>query len=85
VTLRKRPLLRQGDASNWLTSEAFDLASAGSVEAEQVLGRAAIALSDESFNTAQARQLDAELRTVLGETDPFWMRWRFVAEKKGWL
>lgn len=85
VTLHKKPLLRRGDASNWLTSEAFDLASAGSAEAEQVLGRAAIALSDESFNAAQARQLDAELRTVLGEIDPFWMRWRFVAEKKGWL
>jgi hypothetical protein len=22
---------------------------------------------------------------VLGDTDPFWMRWCFVADKKGWL
>jgi hypothetical protein len=85
VTLRKRPLLRRGDASNWLISEAFDLASARSAEAEQVLERASIALSDESFGVAQAKQLDAELRKVLGDTDPFWMRWRFVAEKKGWF
>jgi len=83
--LHKRQLLRLGDVSRWLTSDAFDLASARSAEAEKVLEAAAIALSDESFNAAQAKQIDAELRKVLGDTDPFWMRWRFVAEKKGWL
>ncbi len=85
VTLHKRQLLRLGDVSRWLTSDAFDLASARSAEAEKVLEAAAIALSDESFNAAQAKQIDAELRKVLGDTDPFWMRWQFVAEKKGWL
>ncbi|CAK8722530.1 MAG: AAA domain-containing protein, putative AbiEii toxin, Type IV TA system [Candidatus Electronema aureum] len=85
VALSRRPLLRRGDASSWLTSEAFDMASARSAEAEQVLEDAAIALSDESFTAAQAGKLDAELRKVLGDTDPFWMRWRFIAEKKGWL
>jgi hypothetical protein len=33
----------------------------------------------------EAQEIDKRLRTVLSDTDPFWMRWRFVAEKKGWL
>ena len=85
VVLRNRPFVRQGDASRWLTSEAFDLESAGSREAEAVLVRAAKALSDEAFDQRAAIKLDGELRKVLSDTDPFWMRWRFVAEKKGWL
>jgi hypothetical protein len=85
VELIKRPFVRRGDVSNWLTSEAFDLTSARSIEAEEVLKEAAIALSDDFFDAQKARKLDAQLRGVLGDTDPFWMRWRFVAEKKGWL
>lgn len=85
VELVKRPFVRRGDVSNWLTSEAFDLTSARSIEAEKVLREAAIAMSDDSFDTHKARKLEDQLREVLGDTDPFWMRWRFVAEKKGWL
>ena len=43
------------------------------------------ALSKESFGPEEAQKLDQQLRGVLSETDPFWIRWRFVAEKKGWL
>lgn len=85
VKLRKRPFTRQGDASSWLTSEAFDLESARSKEAEVALARATQALSDDSFDAKDAKVLDNRLREVLSDTDPFWMRWRFVAEKKGWL
>lgn len=85
VKLRQRPFTRQGDASSWLTSEAFDLESARSKEAEVALTQASEALSDDSFDAQDAKALDAKLREVLSDTDPFWMRWRFVAEKKGWL
>ncbi len=85
VVLRRRPFLRRGDVSNWLTSEAFDLRQARSVEAERVLEEAAVALSDENFDALAAQALDAKLREVLGDIDPFWSRWRFVGEKKGWL
>ena len=85
VSLEKRPFVRRGDVSRWLTSEAFDLGSATSVEAEKLLAQAAIALSDERFDQAKARKLDQRLRRVLGDTDPFWMRWRYVGEKRGWL
>jgi hypothetical protein len=83
--LEKKPFVRWGDASRWLTSDAFDLKSARSVEAEELLSRAAQALSDEQFDKQKARELDAQLRRVLSDTDPFWMRWRFVGEKRGWL
>ena len=61
------------------------MASARSREAETVLAQATQALSDPGFNADEAKKLDARLRRVLSDTDPFWMRWRFVAEKKGWL
>jgi len=85
VELTKREFVRRGSVSNWLTSEAFDLKNATSREYERLMEEAAIALSDESFDATRARELENRLREVLGDTDPFWMRWRFVAEKRGWL
>lgn len=85
VVLRNRPFVRHGDASRWLTSEAFDLDSARSLEAENALEQAAKILSEEVVDAQQAKALDAKLRTLLGDTDPFWTRWRYVGEKQGWL
>jgi hypothetical protein len=85
VTLTRRNFIRQGDASRWLTSEAFDLPSARSEQAEQVLSDASEALKHEDLSKTEALELDARLREVLGDTDPFWTRWRFVAEQRGWL
>lgn len=85
VRLMRRRFVRHGNVDRWLTSEAFDLRSARSREAEDVLERAAVALSDESFGREQAAALDAELRTVLGDADPFWVSWRYVGERRGWL
>ncbi len=85
VTLTQRPFVRQGDVRGWLTSEAFDMKSGYSIEAERALEEAAQALSNENFSKDDAKALDQHLRGVLSDIDPFWMRWRFVAEKKGWL
>lgn len=85
VQLTKRPWVRHGDATAWLTSEAFDLPSARSLEAEQLIEEASRALADESFDRKRAKKLHTELRKVLGDTDPFWMNWRYVGQKKGWL
>lgn len=84
VALSHRQFVRQGDIRGWLTSEAFDMKSGYSLEAEEALEKAARALSDENFNKGDAIALHQRLREVLSDTDPFWMRWRFVAEKKGW-
>ncbi len=84
VELSKRPFTRLGDVSEWLTGPAFDLESGRSLEAEKALDEAARAMSDENFDGAQARELYTKLRGVLGDTDPFWISWHYVAEKKGW-
>ena len=85
VTFTKRHFVRLGDVSRWLMSDAFDLGSARSLEAEEVIQQAAKILSEEVIDPIQARKLDATLRTLLGDTDPFWIRWRYVGEKQGWL
>ncbi len=85
VVLSRRTYTLQGEASNWLTSDAFDLRSSRSIEAERVFDEASMAMTDPNFRKPEALVVDQKLRSVLGDTDPFWMRWRFVAEKKGWL
>ena len=85
VEFKKRPFLRLGDVSRWLMSEAFDLGSARSLEAEVVLENAANILSEKEIDHTRAKALDAQLRGLLGDTDPFWIRWRYVGEKQGWL
>ncbi len=84
VVLEKRPFVRRGDAANWLMSPAFDMPSARSEEAEQALENAAKAMSDPHFTAAQAQALREQLRKVLGDTDPFWLRLNFVGQQKGW-
>lgn len=84
VVLTKREWVRHGEASGWLMSEAFDMHSARSLEAEKVLEEAALAMSDPNFSKPRARTLHAKLAAVLSDTDPFWIRWRYVGEKKGW-
>jgi hypothetical protein len=66
-------------------SEAFDLGSSRSLEAEAVLQQAALILSEKDIDHAKAKALDTTLRGLLGDTDPFWIRWRYVGEKQGWL
>ncbi|WP_130470006.1 AAA family ATPase [Candidatus Magnetaquicoccus inordinatus] len=85
VQLSEQPFIRRGDASNWLTSKAFDLQSGCSLEAEEALAEASALLSRESVTIAEARGMEEKLRMVLGDTDPFWVRWRFILEKKGLL
>lgn len=71
---------RHGNASNWLTSDVFDLKSSRSKEAEAVITR--IDAIDPSA-PPRARELDAierEMARVLGELDPLWPRWRELRE-----
>jgi len=85
VVVRQREFVVRGEAGNWLTSEAFDLRSSRSIEAEEALERAAMAMTQENFSKSEAKAIHLELQKVIGDTDPFWLRWRFVGEKKGWL
>ena len=85
VTLEKMPFVRRGGAEMWLLSDAFDLPSTGSKEREAVMEAAARVLDDPKITKAKFLKADANLRQYLSETDEFWINWRFIGEKKGWL
>lgn len=74
---------RMGDASNWLTSEVFDLKWARSKEAEDAILAAIKWLDDPKRPAAKGNQIEAELRRTLGDTDPMWMRWMANRPRKG--
>jgi AAA domain, putative AbiEii toxin, Type IV TA system len=78
VELRRREFVRRGDVSNWLTSEAFDLKEPRSIEAEEALDEAKELLRRPSKPTlAEFEKVDQKLRNVLGDVDPFWIRWSY--------
>jgi len=83
VELRRRAFVRHGEVSNWLTSEAFDLESARSLEAEGAItdARALLRLQDEAPHEDIDR-VDRALRAVLGDIDPFWVRWSAYVERR---
>ena len=85
VKLRQRVFVRRGDVSNWLTSEAFDLKSARSLEAEAAIEQARALLRKVPRPTlAEARAVDKALRrAALPDIDPFWVRWGQFMEDLG--
>jgi AAA domain, putative AbiEii toxin, Type IV TA system len=85
VELRRRDFVRHGDVSHWLTSEAFDLKSARSMEAEVAIEKARELLRRVEPKLRSARAVDQELRRAgLSDIDPFWVRWgKFMEELEG--
>jgi hypothetical protein len=65
--------------ADWLTSEAFDLKEARSLEAETAIHRA-LALLRGDLPRTEAADIDRELRATLGEHDRFWIRWSAFME-----
>ncbi len=81
---------RRGPAGNWLVSPHFGLESEYSEKAEDELRAASALVESEiaapgSVKRATFIAQDTRLRSVLGELDPFWVRWRRIGEKKGWI
>jgi hypothetical protein len=85
VVLQQRDFVRHGDVCNWLTSEAFDLSSARSVEAEDLLEEAARLLDDPNVTAKAVEKMHQRLIAMLSPLDPFLFRWRAIGEKKGLL
>ncbi len=76
VELRQFPWRRVGDVNNWLTSTVFDLSEPRGVEAEEALREAQELLRRPSKPTLKEfEKVDQKLRKVLGDIDPFWIRW----------
>lgn len=84
VVLQNRPFNRLGDICNWLTSEAFDLPSARSFSAEKILNEVSNVIAKPDLTKDEALSLEDKLKSVLGETDSYWIRWNYFLEKKGW-
>ncbi|HUX39660.1 MAG TPA: ATP-binding protein [Rectinemataceae bacterium] len=85
VLLTRREFRRLGDANSWLRSAAFDLRYPYARRAEAALIAAEEFMAAEDSDTDRALAIRSELSQVLAETDPFWHRWRYIAERKGWL
>jgi hypothetical protein len=85
AVLRKREFFPLGDVSNWLTSEAFNLREARSLEAEAALEEAADLLgrrtppAPEEIRSVE----DALVQAGVPDVDPFWLRWRRFVEGAG--
>ena len=78
VELRRFPWRRMGDVNNWLTSTIFDLSEPRGIEAEEALDEAKELLRRSSTPTlAEFEKVDQKLRRVLGDIDPFWIRWSY--------
>jgi hypothetical protein len=76
VQLEKRNFVRRGDVSNWLTSEAFDLKEPRSLQAEVAVGEAlGLLRKTPRPPLGEFEKVDKKLRGVLGDIDPFWIRW----------
>lgn len=82
VHLLKRPFVRQGDISNWLTSEAFDLKEPRSLEAEEAITKALALLRTPNPSKRDLKEVDGLLRASLSEIDRFWTRWSSFLKSK---
>jgi AAA domain, putative AbiEii toxin, Type IV TA system len=76
VTLRQRDFVRQGDVSNWLTSEAFDLLEPRSRPAEVAIQAALELARHPAASEDEYERVEAKLEAALGDTDRFWIRWK---------
>lgn len=85
VILTRRPFEPQGDVSNWLTSEAFDLSSARSPKIECLLDEASGLLNRPDVTSEAVEDMRQRLVSALNPRDGFLFRWRTVAQKKGLL
>ena len=84
VVLTEREYQRLGGAERWLLSDAFDLTATGDPEIESVLKDLEAELQRDRFNKPAAAKWDKRLRTLLGESHPYWSRWRTFVDLKGW-
>lgn len=77
IVVDQIPWAKQGEASNWLVSEAFGLAQARSRDAERAIDAAEAfmrgAPTPPGLDTQE--KIHAELQRVLGGHDDFWPRW----------
>jgi hypothetical protein len=82
VRLQPREFVRLGDASSWLTSEAFGLFEACSLPAEQAMRAALELLRRVDASEVDYDRVEAMLAASLGDTDRFWLRWTDMRRRR---
>lgn len=83
VKLLQRTFEPMGDASNWLTSEAFDLESSGSLANEKLLKEAANLLDRDQISKAEFKKMNEKLVKALNPADDFLFNWRYICKSRG--
>jgi hypothetical protein len=77
--LEPEPWAKQGDATQWLVSDVFNLRQARSAEAEQAIEAAEAFMREDAHGLPEGlrtrEQIHARLRVLLAPHDPFWARW----------
>ena len=78
VELRNFRCGASGDVNNWLTSSVFDLSEPRGIEAEEALERSpGLLRKTPKPPVEEFEKVDQKLRRVLGDIDPFWIRWSY--------
>ena len=72
IQIEERKLIKMGDVSSWLTSDAFDLKSTYSVEAERAMDEYNKLMSQEKIDSKKRSEIIKKLEKLLPDTDPFW-------------
>lgn len=72
VQITDRAFTKMGDAEGWLTSEAFDLKSTYSVQAETAMNEYNKLMSKSPIDEKERRKIIKKLEQILPDTDPFW-------------
>ncbi len=76
VTVEEVPFAKHGDVAGWLESEAFDMKSGYSIQAEEAMKEANDFLSGHGPQGEAARlEIEGRLRNALGGDDPFLVEW----------
>ena len=81
--LHRRTYTPHGTTGSWLTSEAFDLATDRSLEAEHAILRARGILRQTEPALQEVMTVHDELRAMLPDVDRFWVRWNAFVEGRG--
>ena len=81
--LLRRTYTPHGTTGSWLTSEAFDLATDRSLEAERAILRARAILQQTAPPLQEVMTVHDELRATLPDVDRFWVRWNAFVESRG--
>ncbi len=82
VVVTRRVFEPQGDVSNWLTSEAFDLPGARDPIFQVLIQEAASLIDHPEPSKESVQAMYKRLLKALNPRDPFLFRWRAICTKK---